>query len=99
VEDLHRNGYYTGLVGKYLNSWKGEARPEFDFWVTFFGGTIPNYYDPNLNINGNWEKKTGYITYLFKDYVLEFLDRASQQRKTILPAIHTQRSRMHLIHR
>ena len=81
VEDLHRNGYYTGVVGKYLNSWKGEPRPELDFWVTFFGGTIPNYYDPNLNINGNWEKKTGYITYLFKDYVLEFLDLASQQRK------------------
>jgi len=34
-----------------------------------------------LNINGNWEKKTGYITYLFKDYAIEFLDLASQQRK------------------
>src|SRR5690349_15884962 len=42
VEDLQDNGYYTGLVGKYLNSWKGEARPEFDYWVSFFGGTIPN---------------------------------------------------------
>jgi arylsulfatase A-like enzyme len=84
VEDLHDNGYYTGLVGKYLNSWKGEARPEYDYWVSFFGGTIPNYYDPNLNINGAWEKKTGYITYLFKDYVFEFLDRATEQRKPFL---------------
>jgi N-acetylglucosamine-6-sulfatase len=84
VEDLHGNGYYTGLVGKYLNSWKGEARPEFDYWVSFFGGTIPNYYDPDLNINGKWEKKTGYITYLFKDYVIQFLDQATRQRKPFL---------------
>lgn len=81
VEDLHENGYYTGLVGKYLNSWNGESRPEFDYWVSFFGGTVPNYYDPNLNVNGTWEKHTGYITYLFKDYAKEYLDRATSQRK------------------
>lgn len=84
VEDLHKNGYYTGLVGKYLNSWKGEPRPEFDYWVSFFGGTVPNYYDPNLNVNGKWEAKTGYITYLFQDYVIEFLDKATNQRKPFI---------------
>src|SRR5258706_2230378 len=84
VEDLHKNGYYTGLVGKYLNSWKGDARPEYDYWVSFFGGTLPNYYDPNLNINGKWQKTTGYSTYLFKDYVVQFLDRATKQRKPFL---------------
>lgn len=84
VEDLHKNGYYTGLVGKYLNSWNGDARPEFDYWVTFFGGTVPNYYDPDLNVNGKWQKMTGYITYLFKDYVNEFLDKATSQRKPFL---------------
>jgi len=84
VEDLNANGYYTGLVGKYLNSWKGDARPEFDYWVSFFGGTVPNYYDPNLNVNGTWEKKTGYITYLFKDYVIEFLQAAARQRKPFM---------------
>ncbi len=84
IDDLHKNGYYTGLVGKYLNSWKGEARPEFDYWASFFGGTVPSYYDPSLNINGVWEKKTGYITYLFKDYAIEFLDDASNQNKPFL---------------
>ncbi len=81
VNDLQDNGYYTGLVGKYLNSWDGEARPEFDYWVSFFGGTVPNYYDPELNINGKWEKKTGYMTYLFEDYVKQYLDEATSQRK------------------
>jgi len=84
VEDLQKNGYYTGLVGKYLNSWDGEARPEFDYWVSFYGGTVPSYYDPTLNINGTWEKKTGYMTYLFEDYVKDYLNKASNQRKPFL---------------
>ncbi len=84
VQDLHKNGYYTGLVGKYLNSWDGNARPEFDYWVSFFGGTVPSYYDPNLNVNGKWGKFTGYMTYLFKDYVIDFLDKATHQRKPFL---------------
>lgn len=81
VDDLHKNGYYTGLVGKYLNSWDGSLRPEFDYWVTFWGGTIPSYYDPELNVNGDWGPRTGYITYLFEDYVKEYLDKATNQRK------------------
>lgn len=81
VDDLHKNGYYTGLVGKYLNSWDGSVRPEFDYWVTFWGGTVPSYNDPELNVNGDWSTHTGYITYLFEDYVKEYLDKATNQRK------------------
>jgi len=81
VEDIHRNGYYTGLVGKYLNSWKGETRPEYDFWVSFWGGTMKDYYDPDLDVNGTWSKHEGYATYIFRDYALEFLDGASRQSK------------------
>ena len=81
VEDLHKNGYYTGLVGKYLNSWDGSIRPEFDYWVSFWGGTVPHYYDPELNVNGDWGTRTGYMTYLFEDYVKEYLDLATSQRK------------------
>ncbi|MBK9928077.1 MAG: sulfatase [Anaerolineales bacterium] len=84
IDDLHKNGYYTGLVGKYLNSWDGEKRQEFDYWVSFYGGTVPTYYDPNLNINGKWEKKTGYMTYLFEDYAKQYLDQATKQRKPFL---------------
>ncbi|MFN3492524.1 MAG: sulfatase-like hydrolase/transferase, partial [Anaerolineales bacterium] len=84
VEDIHRNGYYTGLVGKYLNSWRGETRYEYDFWVSFWGGTMKHYYDPDLDVNGAWSKHTGYATYLFRDYVIRFLDQASSQRKPFL---------------
>jgi arylsulfatase A-like enzyme len=81
VDDLHKNGYYTGLVGKYLNSWDGSIRYEFDYWVSFWGGTVPHYYDPELNVNGNWGPRSGYMTYLFEDYVKEYLDIATSQRK------------------
>ena len=84
VEDIHRNGYYTGLVGKYLNSWKGDMRPEYDFWVSFWGGTMKNYYDPDLNVNGTWSKYTGYSTYLFRDYGVQFIEEASKQSKPFL---------------
>lgn len=84
VEDLRNNGYYTGLVGKYLNSWDGTKRPEYDYWVSFWGGTVPSYYDPDLNVNGTWSKYTGYITYLLKDYANQFLDEAAGQKKPFL---------------
>ncbi|GAB4398649.1 MAG: hypothetical protein OHK003_21370 [Anaerolineales bacterium] len=81
VEDIHRNGYYTGLVGKYLNSWKGDMRPEYDYWVSFWGGTMKSYYDPDLNVNGTWSKHEGYSTYLFRDFGVEFLEKAGKQSR------------------
>jgi hypothetical protein len=45
---LHEAGYYTGLIGKYLNSWPGDARPEYDYWTAWIGG----YLDPKMNIFG-----------------------------------------------
>ncbi len=75
---LHQNGYYTGLVGKYLNSWNGEIRPEFNYWVSFFRGESP-YTDPYLNINGSWATQKGYITDILGNYVIQFLDQAARQ--------------------
>ena len=79
VEGLKESGYYTGLVGKYLNSWKGEMRPEYDFWASVFRDD-PRYYDSDYNINGEWHwQKPGYITDITRDLVLEFIDKASAQ--------------------
>jgi arylsulfatase A-like enzyme len=82
IETLHEHGYLTGLVGKYLNSWKGEARPEYDYWVSFFKGQTV-YYRPDLNVNGTWVRhgEDQYVTYLLGDYAVEFLDQAARQDK------------------
>ena len=81
VNDLHEAGYYTGLVGKYLNSWDGEARPEFDYWVSYARGET-RYYNPRLNINGTWERHTGqYVTDALGNYAQEFLTQASKKNQ------------------
>jgi arylsulfatase A-like enzyme len=78
---LHENGYKTGLVGKYLNTWDGEMRPEFDYWVSYkFGET--RYDNPLLNVNGEWIRHQGqYVTYALGDYAMEFLDKSANKSK------------------
>jgi N-acetylglucosamine-6-sulfatase len=81
VQRLREAGYFTGMVGKYLNSWDGAVRPEFDYWVVFAGhGAAQRYFDPTLNVNGNWIEHTGYMTHILQNYALDFLYRARQRQ-------------------
>lgn len=81
VNTLHENGYYTGLIGKYLNSWDGEIRPEYDFWVSYARGET-RYNNPRLNVNGTWERHSDqYITDVFGNYAQEFLTEASKKNQ------------------
>ncbi|GAB4489506.1 MAG: hypothetical protein OHK0031_13170 [Anaerolineales bacterium] len=82
-EDFHENGYSTALVGKYLNSWKGEPRPEFDFWVSYFKGEV-RYDDPPLNVNGKWSKHSGYVSDILGDYAVQYIQQAAPQNKPFL---------------
>lgn len=80
-EYMHENGYNTGLVGKYLNSWKGEMRPEFDYWVSYKHGET-RYLNPLLNVNGKWIRHQGeYVTYSLGNYAMDFLDQAAKKSK------------------
>ncbi len=83
IDVLHTNGYYTGLVGKYLNTWLGEPRPEFDYWVSW-PGSVASYNDPNINVNGTWGVHPGYVTDVENQYLMDFLDHASKQSKPFL---------------
>ncbi|HWN99156.1 MAG TPA: sulfatase-like hydrolase/transferase [Blastocatellia bacterium] len=71
VNRLHDAGYYTGLSGKYLNSWSADPRPEFDFWV----GWKRDLIDPYMNISGEFKTVPGYMPYIIRDSALDFLDR------------------------
>lgn len=84
IELMKKNGYYTGLVGKYLNSWKGDPRSEYDYWVSFqFGET--RYYHPRLNVNGEWIRhQDEYVTYSLGNYVIEFLGKAARTNKPFI---------------
>ena len=61
VNRLHDAGYFTGLVGKYLNTWPGDARPEYNYWTAWTKG----YFDPKLNLFGTFQTVPGYITFNF----------------------------------
>lgn len=79
VEDLQTNGYFTGLVGKYINRWKGEPRPEYDYWASIFRDASP-FYEPDINVNGEWHwQMPGYITDIMRDLVIDFIDEASRK--------------------
>ena len=79
VNQLDDAGYYTGLVGKYLNSYdyKDPPRPEFDYWVATPGGSS-QYYNVNINVNGKLKKSPFYVTKVIERYALEFLEKASK---------------------
>jgi arylsulfatase A-like enzyme len=75
---LHDEGYATGLVGKYLNSYPKEGTepplPEFDLWAALVSGPdTAAYNDPMMNVNGTWEQQEGYQTYVLRDFALEFI--------------------------
>lgn len=84
MELMKKNGYYTGLVGKYLNTWKGEPRPEYNYWVSYSKGET-RYENPRLNVNGKWIRHQGeYVTYSLGNYVIDFLDHADKQNKPFI---------------
>jgi arylsulfatase A-like enzyme len=74
---LQQSGYYTGLVGKYLNAEGVTPKPGYDYWIGM--PAEGKYYNPQLNINGNWVTHEGYLTYLLRDYAVNFLRKAAER--------------------
>lgn len=71
---LQQAGYYTGLVGKYLNSEDATPKAGYDHWIGM--PALGNYTNPRLNVNGVWTDHQGYLTYLLRDYAIAFLRKA-----------------------
>jgi len=71
---LQQAGYYTGLIGKYINSEDATPKAGYDYWVGM--PSLGNYTNPRLNVNGVWTNHQGYLTYLLRDYVIDFLKKA-----------------------
>ncbi|MEC9092119.1 MAG: sulfatase [Planctomycetota bacterium] len=73
---LQKAGYKTGFIGKWhMGSQADNARPGFDYWVSFKGQGA--YYSPRpnytINVNGKRVPQKGYITKELTDYAIEFL--------------------------
>jgi arylsulfatase A-like enzyme len=71
--ELQKLGYETAHIGKWHMGNDGKPRPGYDRWVSFDGhGRLD---DPTLNIDGVYEKKSGYITDLLNDLAIQFIDQ------------------------
>ena len=80
ADRLHAAGYYTGMIGKYLNSWPGDARPEFNYWACWKN----RYIDPKINVFGEFKEVPGYLTYILRDFALDFLDKTPDDKPFFL---------------
>ena len=75
---LQQAGYATAFVGKWhMGESKDDPQPGFDRWVSFAGQGV--YFDPVLNVDGEPEKATGYMTDLLTDYALDWLERHQRE--------------------
>ncbi len=80
IPAMKQAGYVTGIIGKYLNTWDGRKRKEFDFWAVFPGGSS-RYYNPVMHINGKVVRPKGYITHIVRDRALKFLEDVEKTTK------------------
>ena len=76
ARNLHAAGYHTGFIGKWHMGNDPTPRPGFDYWVSMKGqGEVA---DPELFENGRLARVPGYVTDIFTERAVGFL----QQRRT-----------------
>ena len=68
---LHEAGYETAFVGKWHMGVDASPRPGFDRWVGVPGQG--KYIDPELNVDGQTIQAKGYVTDIFNEYAVQFL--------------------------
>ena len=74
-------GYATGCFGKWHNGahWPNHPNAQgFDEFVGFCGGHWNDYFDPDLERNGEPFSAQGFIADVLTDHALEFIDAKSQ---------------------
>jgi arylsulfatase A-like enzyme len=78
--ELSNAGYLTGMLGKYLNTWNGSPRPEFDLWAVFPFGA--GYFDnPILSRVGRVTRERGYQLDILSRDAFSFLERAAREQR------------------
>jgi len=76
---LNKPQIKTGIIGKYLNSYNGERRPEFDLWNVYSGVMISNWFQFKTNLDGNWKIIKQYVSDYYIDQARAFTDQYKDQ--------------------
>ncbi|EMI21604.1 mucin-desulfating sulfatase (N-acetylglucosamine-6-sulfatase) [Rhodopirellula maiorica SM1] len=75
-EYLQNAGVKTAFVGKWhMGHDSDERRPGFDHWVSFKGQG--DYFDPELNVNGDRRQFEGYNADILTDQAIQWIDAQS----------------------
>ncbi len=72
-QSLQRAGYETAFIGKWHMGNDDSPRNGFDHWVCLKGQG--SSFDPELNVNGESRKRTGYVTDILHEQAKAFLDK------------------------
>lgn len=73
ARSLHAAGYHTGFIGKWHMGNDPTPRPGFDYWVAMKGqGEVA---DPELFENGRLARAPGYVTDIFNQRAVAFLQQ------------------------
>ena len=85
---LRDAGYETAFIGKWDTFQLDDAspRPAFDRWVSF--EKQGEYYNPRLNVDGNWVQHGGYLTDILTKYALRWLRNRSGDKPFFLYLAH-----------
>ena len=70
---LKEAGYTTAFFGKWHMGTDDSPRPGVDHWLSFKGQG--EYVDPQINLNGQEQRATGYATDILNQHAVEFLRR------------------------
>lgn len=82
AEKLKEAGYKTGIFGKWHNGSQFPYHPlarGFDEFYGFSSGHLGNYFNPILELNGEFVKGNGYVTDDLTDHAIEFIKKNSDQ--------------------
>ncbi len=78
VDSFHEAGYRTGLIGKWHLGASDRPRPGFDHWFALEGGSS-SYYRAVIYRGSRRAETTQYLTDVFADDALSFLDGSVEQ--------------------
>lgn len=82
AETFRKAGYETGCFGKWHNGAHYPENPQgqgFDTFLGFTSGHWSNYFDTELEYNGEMIATKGYITDVLTDSTLAFIDRNKEK--------------------